>query len=193
MSLTEDAVAVLGHCAAGGLGVGQGPADAVTQQVLVRTGLDLLAQGPAWQRSYLPTHLTASALVVSSDGADVLLTLHARLGRWLQTGGHIEASDATLRAAAAREATEESGISALELSAHPVRLDLHPVPCGPARTPAQHLDLQYVAVAATRAVPVVSEESVQVAWFPAAALPAGVDDSVRALVAAATAWLGARP
>ena len=60
-----------------------------------------------------PSHLTASCLVVEQSARHVLLTLHRRAGRWFQFGGHLEASDASLWAAAAREGREESGITAL--------------------------------------------------------------------------------
>lgn len=126
-------------------------------------------------------HLTASALVVSADRRQVLLTLHHKLGRWLQMGGHCERDDTTLASAALREATEESGIPGLRLTGHPVLLSRHEVPCGPAR-PAFHLDVQYVATAPATAVPVISAESRDLRWFSASDLPAGVDGSVRALV-----------
>ena len=52
---------------------------------------------PMWPRSeFDPGHFTASAFVVSPDGTKVLLVEHARLGRWLQPGGHIEADDRTV-------------------------------------------------------------------------------------------------
>jgi hypothetical protein len=39
----------------------------------------------------------------------VLLTLHPRLGRWVQLGATCEPSDVDILAAARREAVEESG------------------------------------------------------------------------------------
>lgn len=135
----------------------------------------------AMWRSCVPDHLTASALVVDALGGRVLLTLHRRFGRWLQTGGHCEPGDATLAAAARRESQEESGVAALAIDPRPVLLSRHPVPCGPLR-PAHHLDVQFVAVAPTGAQLRCSDESDEVAWFAPDRLPDGTDESVRELV-----------
>ena len=52
-------------------------------------------------------HLTSSALVVDVDRTRVLLTLHPKVGRWLQLGGHSDGEPDTL-IAAKREAEEET-------------------------------------------------------------------------------------
>ena len=59
----------------------------------------------------------------------VLLTLHPRVGRWVQVGGHCEPGDHTLLDAAAREAREESGIGSLSFDPTPLDLDVHPITC----------------------------------------------------------------
>ena len=139
-----------------------------------------------WARSCLGAHLTASSLICAADG-QVLLTLHARIGRWLQTGGHLEAGDETLPGAALREAREESGLAGLTLDPTPVLLSEHAVPCGP--VPTTHLDVQFLVLADRVAPPSFGIESLDVRWFPVDALPE-VDDSVRALVATAGRRLG---
>ncbi len=140
-------------------------------------------------RSCVPDHVTASLLVMTPAADHVLLTLHARAGRWLQLGGHTEPGDPTLVAAALREGHEESGLDALELvPGGPLLLDHHAVAC---TTPGamRHLDVQYLAVTAGSAVPVVSEESLDVRWFSVDALPE-VDRSVLDLVTEGQVRLG---
>jgi 8-oxo-dGTP pyrophosphatase MutT (NUDIX family) len=118
----------------------------------------------------------------------VLLTLHARLGRWLQTGGHIESIDPTLEAAAAREAREESGLTDLSLEPSPLLLSKHEVPCGPVR-PTYHLDVQYLVLANHLISPNIGAESLDLRWFAHDQLPK-VDGSVVALIKAAGVRIG---
>lgn len=133
-------------------------------------------------RACAPDHVTASALVMSAGLDRVVLVLHPKFGRWLQTGGHCEATDDSLAGAAWREATEETGIAGLAIDPEPVLLSRHPVRCHP---DGHHLDVQFVATAPPGAEPVCSDESEEVRWFGVDALPEGTDDSVRSLVAAA--------
>lgn len=155
------------------------------QRSLAEAYLAFLAARPdAMWRSCEPAHLTASALVLSADRTTVLLTLHPRVGRWLQLGGHCEPGDETLAAAAHREATEESGIDGLVIDPTPVRLDVHAITCSLGLA-TRHLDVQFRAYAPEGAVHRISAESDDLAWQPVDQLPAQIDDSVRALVTAA--------
>ena len=180
--LHADALRVLGSWAA---------PDEAQQRLRQAYLAHLNAHRDGMWRGCHPDHLTASALVVDADGDRVLLTLHRRLGRWLQTGGHCEPADESLRAAAHREATEESGITGLVVDPVPLRLDRHEVPCGPLR-PAHHLDVQYLALAPVDARERIGPESSALGWFGPADLPGPTDDSVRALVAAAQQRLAQR-
>ncbi|MET0740107.1 MAG: NUDIX domain-containing protein [Candidatus Nanopelagicales bacterium] len=158
------------------------PAPDPEQALLRLQFLEYLARrADGVERSASEGHLTASCLVVDHTGMRCLLTLHGAVGRWLQTGGHIESIDDTLRAAAAREAIEETGIPDLVLTAEPVQLDRHPVRCGGREL--DHLDVQYAAVASAVARVIVSAESDALAWFDFDDLPPDADTAVRSLVA----------
>lgn len=130
------------------------------------------------RRSCVPDHLTAGALVLSHDGDHVLLNLHRKAGRWFHFGGHLEDTDATLQDAARREAVEESGLPDLEVDGEPLHLSRHRVDFCDPRGPVDHLDVRFLARARAGAVPVVSEESLAVRWWPVAALPTRETDMV---------------
>ncbi|WP_193604568.1 NUDIX hydrolase [Nocardioides dongkuii] len=123
-------------------------------------------------RSCAPEHVTASVLVLDEARTQLLLTHHAKSGRWFQLGGHTEPADATLAGAALREAVEESGIGEADLDLDPVPalLDAHHVPfCGDGGV--WHLDVMFRAVARVGAAHSVSEESLDVRWWPLDSLP----------------------
>ncbi|MFI1417146.1 NUDIX hydrolase [Streptomyces sp. NPDC020731] len=172
MSLRDDAVLVL-----------KGYED---QSELRRTYLDHLAAHPdgMW-KACTDGHITASGLVIDPERGRVLLTLHRKLRMWLQMGGHCEPGDVSLAAAALREATEESGIAGLSLApGGPVRLDRHHTPC------AWHLDVQYAALAPSGAVEAISDESLDLRWFPYDEVADVADTSVTRLVEATRTRLG---
>ncbi|EWM15853.1 NUDIX hydrolase [Kutzneria sp. 744] len=134
----------------------------------------LAAREDACQRSCEPGHITASALVLDATAENVLLTLHPRVGRWLQLGGHCEPSDATLVDAALREATEESGIRGLRIEPTPLHVDVHGITCSLGK-PTRHFDVRFLVRAPVGAKPVRSAESVDLQWWPVEALPSNVD------------------
>jgi 8-oxo-dGTP pyrophosphatase MutT (NUDIX family) len=146
------------------------------QDALREGYLDHLRDHPdgVW-RSCVPSHLTASALVVDAAFSTVLLTLHRKGGFWSQLGGHCEPGDATLADAALREAREESGIDGLTLRPDPVDLDRHRLSSA-FGTCQEHLDVRYVLVAPARARAAVSDESEDLRWFAPDSLPDGAVD-----------------
>jgi 8-oxo-dGTP pyrophosphatase MutT (NUDIX family) len=123
-------------------------------------------------------------LVLDDTGGQVLLTLHPRLGRWVQLGGHCEDSDADIVAAALREATEESGVEGLRITPDLAAINVHALTCS-LGVPTRHIDLQFVARAPAQAQIAISDESVDLRWWPIDALPAGSDEALAYLVARA--------
>ena len=131
----------------------------------------LHAHADGTSRACTPAHLTCGALVLDAAGEKVLLTLHAKARRWFHLGGHLEPEDLGLAAAALREATEESGVDGLRLDPRPVQLDAHVVSFCGGVPETRHLDVRFLAVAPPGAAVAVSEESLDVAWWPVDALP----------------------
>jgi 8-oxo-dGTP pyrophosphatase MutT (NUDIX family) len=144
----------------------------------------LSARPDATRRSCVPGHITASAVLLTPDRSQVLLTLHPRLGRWVQLGGHCERGDATLAGAALREATEESGMAGLAIDPAPVHLDVHPVTCS-LGVPTRHFDVRFRVITPAGARPVISDESDDLRFWPVDALPPEFDAADRELIAAA--------
>jgi 8-oxo-dGTP pyrophosphatase MutT (NUDIX family) len=142
----------------------------------------VLAREDACRRACEPAHVTASALLLDHTDTHVLLTLHPRLGRWAQLGGHCEDDDADIVAAARREAIEESGIPSLAIEPELAAVHAHPVTCS-LGIPTRHLDLQYIAHAPAGAKITRSDESLDLRWWDIDALPTGTDHALRELVA----------
>ena len=139
---------------------------------------EFVARSPdAFSRSNAEGHITASAVVADPRAPAFLLVWHRKLGRWLQPGGHLEEDDASVFAAALREAREETGIEAF---AHPIGdrildVDVHPIPAhGP--DPAHfHFDIRFLL---TPTEPAPSRLA-DAAWFSPAEALSSSDDSLR--------------
>ena len=158
------------------------------QERLREEFLMAFAAGPAvLAKTGGPTHVTASVVVVDTTASRALLVLHRRARAWLQPGGHLEPTDATLRDAAGRETTEESGVADLAVDAQPLSLSRYRLAAGFGAC-LEHLDVCYAATAPAAAQPRVSGESARVAWCDLHALPDDAPDTgVAALVRAARA------
>lgn len=102
--------------------------------------------GPFSRTHFVPGHFTASAFVTrpEPDGSSSLLLVHhAKLGRWLQPGGHFEPSDEDLFMAAVREVVEETGIPAHCLAVGGLLdVDIHRIPELRGEPAHEHHDLR---------------------------------------------------
>ena len=162
MTLHADARAVL---------AGWTPPSARDAELRERFVAHLDAHPDAMTRDCLPDHLTAGTIVLTPEADAVLLNHHRKAGVWLAFGGHPEPDDTTLAGVALREAYEESGLTELDFDPVPLDLDEHEVLfCSPG-TAVHHLDVRFLATARRGADHRVSDESLDVRWWPVDALP----------------------
>jgi 8-oxo-dGTP pyrophosphatase MutT (NUDIX family) len=133
-----------------------------------------------FDREHRAGHVTASALVVSPDLRNVLLTLHAKLGLWLQLGGHSD-SHPNPADVALREVEEESGLTRVSFLDYevalpawpaapaaaplPFDLDWHEIPARYEEPAHIHHDVRFLIVADPAEPPQITPESRDLRWF----------------------------
>jgi 8-oxo-dGTP pyrophosphatase MutT (NUDIX family) len=118
-----------------------------------------------YKRAQLDGHFTASAWIVNKSRTHALLTLHRKLGRWLQLGGHADGNE-NLIEVALKEAEEESGLTSLKLvDSNIFDLDKHIIPERPHVKEHFHFDVRYLFEADINEPLIISHESVSLAWI----------------------------
>ena len=131
---------------------------------------------PFSRSTFEPGHFTASAFILSPDRDALLLIFHAKLGRWLQPGGHIDPTDADVLSAARREAHEEVGLADL-VRERPglLDLDIHAIPPLRGEPSHAHFDLRFLFRASSLAARAASDAKAA-RWVPLSALSAELSD-----------------
>lgn len=140
-------------------------------ETLQRMRSFLASHHDVFKREHLVGHFTGSALVTSPDLNEVLLTLHAKLGKWLQLGGHAD-GEIYVEQVAKREAEEEGGLSDLVpyfYTAYPglwlpFDLDIHDISARGKEPEHQHFDVRFITIAAGNRTPKKSSESKDLRW-----------------------------
>lgn len=136
-----------------------------------------------FDRHNMSGHFTGSALVVTPDLQNVLLTLHAKMKRWLQLGGHAD-NDPEIDRVAMREAEEESGLDHLEfipwesivlqhdnakktssLCPIPFDIDIHLIPASKKTPEHFHFDMRFLIQTPQPEEISITEESLDLRWF----------------------------
>ncbi|MEU6011456.1 NUDIX domain-containing protein [Streptomyces sp. NPDC047453] len=132
-------------------------------------------EGPS-SRATLPGHVTCSAVVIDRDRR-VLHIGHRVTGLLLAPGGHVEAGDRTLLAAAVREVCEEAGLRPGDLCLtpqfleEPIDVDVHDIDANAAKgEPAhQHFDFRFAFYLTAEQPPALALQDEEVAgaqWLP---------------------------
>jgi len=143
--------------------------------------LDLaaVAHDPFRRTDYDPGHFTSSGFVVHPGGDRILLIHHARLGIWVQPGGHVDPSDPTMLEAARREIVEETGLTALTPVVDGlVDVDIHQFGSSGDQPDHLHFDVRFGFVSGSDDVR-PNTEVLETAWVGLDGLASlGVDGSV---------------
>ena len=127
--------------------------------------IDLTEDDLAYTRERLEGHFTASAWIVNKKRTHTLLTLHRKLGRWLQLGGHADGNENLLEVAMT-EAREESGLQTLKLVDSTIfDIDKHIIPERPHGPEHFHYDVRYLLEADIQEPLQISNESISLAWI----------------------------
>lgn len=123
------------------------------------------SKNPLSRARFQPGHITASLFIVDAKSKKILLHHHRGLDRWLQMGGHLEASESP-SAAALREGREESGLVDLTLLVAGIfDLDVHPIPEHKGDPGHFHYDVRYLAATKKpQSIAMDAAESKELAW-----------------------------
>ena len=106
-----------------------------------KTFIDKTESDQLFDRKNFVGHITGSAIIFDYKNSKVLLIKHIILQRWLQPGGHIEKTDASILDGVYREIFEETNIAKDDLmlispifgKKFPIDIDSHPIPENPAK------------------------------------------------------------
>ena len=130
-----------------------------------------------FDRTFTQGHITGAAIVMNPTLDQTLLTLHAKLGLWLQLGGHSD-GDPLTPSVAMREAVEESGLEELSFLSYEkvfgpgitspliLDLDVHTIPARKTEPEHLHYDVRYLIIARAPEKIALSSESTALAWHP---------------------------
>lgn len=114
-------------------------------------------------RNNLEGHFTASAWVMTDDGEKALLTLHKKLGKCLQLGGHCD-GDVNILRCAVKEIMEESGVTTLAFVNKIFDIDVHTIPELKEKNNQvlipehKHYDIRFLFVLPSDCIPIVNQD-----------------------------------
>lgn len=134
------------------------------EQSFISDFITLIDEPLAFSRERKEGHFTASAWIVNKRRTHTLLTLHRKLNKWVQLGGHADENE-NLVEVAMNEANEESGLTSLRLVDRFIfDIDCHFIPPSGKIPQHFHYDVRFIIEAEMDEPLVVSPESKKLAW-----------------------------
>lgn len=134
------------------------------EKAFIQDFLDLVDDPLAFTRERKAGHFTASAWIVNKTRTHTLLTLHRKLNKWLQLGGHADGNE-NLVEVSMTEAIEESGLTSLRLVDRSIfDIDCHAIPARGDEPHHFHYDVRFLVEAEMDEPLILSEESKDLAW-----------------------------
>jgi 8-oxo-dGTP pyrophosphatase MutT (NUDIX family) len=135
------------------------------EQSFVQDFVQLTDDPLAYIRERKEGHFTASAWIVNKRRTHTLLTLHNKLNRWLQLGGHADGNE-NLMEVAMDEAREESGLTSLRIVDQFIfDIDKHIIPANVREGQHFHYDVRFLIEAEIDEPLNISKESKDLAWI----------------------------
>lgn len=117
-----------------------------------------------FERSLLIGHLTASCWVVNKSRTKVLLIHHAKLGKWLQPGGHCDGNEDAYEVAKT-ELEEETGLKAATNNRTIYDVDIHTIPERKGIPEHLHYDIRYMFEVDENTPLVQNHETLGMKWL----------------------------
>ncbi|MDR1391342.1 MAG: NUDIX hydrolase [Holosporales bacterium] len=119
-----------------------------------------------FERSLSTGHFTSSCWLENYDSTKFLMTLHKKLGFWLQLGGHAD-GDSDLIRVSLKEAREESGLKNIKLLSNEIfDIGVHMVSKYEKTPEHYHYDVRFLSRATDDNEEIqISDESMDLRWF----------------------------
>lgn len=135
------------------------------EQLMHQQVIDFVKNNPdCFQREYAPGHITASVWIVNPTFTKVLMTHHAKIGLWLQPGGHCD-GDTDVLYVAKKELEEETGLQQYQLKENIFDVDVHLISAYKNDPEHLHYDIRFLTIADDAHEIIISDESHDLKWF----------------------------
>ena len=138
---------------------------------MIAETIEFVNQNPdCFKRELAVGHVTGSAWILDKSRTFTLLTHHAKLDKWFQTGGHCDGDNDVLNVAM-KEAIEETGVADIKaLSNEIFDVDIHEIPARKGLEAHLHYDIRFL-FEIDKAIPlIISDESNDLAWVELSAV-----------------------